>query len=461
MRNTFEREILERILPSPDDVRKTEEMGAKLIDAVYEVAQIPAMMTGSVARGTWVKGDKDIDIFMLFSPDLDRESLQEQGLKVAYAVVDKFHGTAAEKYAEHPYLNAVIDGFDVDLVPCYHVASTAEMKCAVDRTPFHTRYLKDRIAPLREDVLLLKQFCKSGGVYGSDHMTGGFSGYLCELLVLYYGGFTQVINAAVSDFRPKMIIDIETYYPDKKIPSKLFTEPLIVIDPTDKTRNVAAAVTMTKYAEFCELARAYQQHPGMQFFEISASKSIAYDAFVSSLIARGTSMVALTFKTPELVPDTIVPQLKKSTASIRAMLEDVDFQVLRTGYFMGTKESMLLFELTGLNLPAFMLRDGPPVWNPENAAKFVEKYQNTADPLAGPWVQDGRWYTETPRKYRSAVSLLEDSAKVLSGALGKHVRQSMEEGYQVLVNDAIWSEPVSAFLYGYMSNRASVILKRL
>ncbi|HJJ54656.1 MAG TPA: CCA tRNA nucleotidyltransferase [Methanocorpusculum sp.] len=460
MRNTFETEILKRVLPSSEDVRKTEEMGARLIDAVYEVAQVPAMMTGSVARGTWVKGDKDIDIFMLFSPELDRESLQELGLKAAYAVVEKFHGTAAEKYAEHPYLNAVIDGYDVDLVPCYHVASTAEMKCAVDRTPFHTRYLKDKIAPLREDVLLLKQFCKAGGVYGSDHMTGGFSGYLCELLTLYYGGFSQVISAAVLAFRPKMVIDIEGYYSDKKTPAKLFNEPLIVIDPTDKTRNVAAAVTMTKYAEFCELARAYQQHPGMQFFEIPASKMIGRDEFVGTLQDRGTAMVALTFKTPDLVPDTIVPQLKKSVESLRSMLEEVDFSVIRCGYFMGPIESMLLLELSSLNLPACMIREGPPVWNPENAAKFVEKYGKTASPLAGPWIQDGRWYTEIPRKYRSAVSLLEDSAKVFSGALGKHIRLSMEDGYKVLVNEEIWSEPVAEFLYRYLSNRSSVILKK-
>ncbi|CAJ0600707.1 unnamed protein product [Cylicocyclus nassatus] len=366
-------------------------MGKKLIDAVYEVSQVPAMMTGSVARGTWVKGDKDIDIFMLFPPELDRESLKELGLRTAHAVVDKFKGVAREKYAEHPYLNAEIEGFDVDLVPCYRISSTAELKCAVDRTPFHTRYLQEKIVPFKEDVLLLKQFCKAGGIYGSDHMTGGFSGYLCELLTVFYGGFENVLKAAQMQFHPHMVIDIEGYYLDKKTVQNMFSEPFIVIDPTDKTRNVAAAVTMTSFAEFCELARAYRVSPSLQYFLVPESVLMSKDEFVSILKARGTSLIALTFPTPAYVADTVVPQLKKTAESLRVLMEDADFTVLHWGYFMGTDTSMLLFELTKVNLPSFMIREGPPVWNTENAAKFINKYGKTVSPFAGPWIADGRW----------------------------------------------------------------------
>ena len=80
-------------------------------------------------------------------------------------------------------------------MPCYRVASGAEIRSAVDRTPFHTRYIRERIAPFVDDVLLLKQFAKAGGVYGSDQMTEGFAGYLCELLILHYGGFLPLVRA--------------------------------------------------------------------------------------------------------------------------------------------------------------------------------------------------------------------------------------------------------------------------
>ncbi|MDO5844146.1 MAG: CCA tRNA nucleotidyltransferase, partial [Methanocorpusculum sp.] len=265
MRSEIEEKVLARVKPDEVERREVSEMGKKLTDAVQRLAGVPAMMTGSAARGTWVKGDKDIDIFMLFSPELSREELQVKGLDAAYAVVREYNGTAEEKYAEHPYLNAVIEGFDVDLVPCYHVASTKDMKCAVDRTPFHTRYLLDRLGDLKDDVLLLKQFAKGGGVYGSDLMTGGFSGYLCELLILNYGGFENFIEAA-SKYRYGEVVDLEKYYPDKKSVKKIFKEPLIVIDPTDKDRNVAASLTPTRFSEFMELARDYCESPSEAYF---------------------------------------------------------------------------------------------------------------------------------------------------------------------------------------------------
>ncbi len=146
------------------------------------------MVVGSVARDTWLSGDRDLDIFLLFPPDLSREDLEEKGLDLARSIARRFTGIFHEKYAEHPYVNATIDGLDVDLVPCYEVASAAAIQSAVDRTPFHTRYISDKIGPLRDDVLLAKQFAKACGVYGSDQMTEGFSGYLCELLVLHYAG---------------------------------------------------------------------------------------------------------------------------------------------------------------------------------------------------------------------------------------------------------------------------------
>lgn len=457
-RNPIEEEVLTRVLPTDAERAAATMMGEKLIAAVYEVAGIPAMMTGSVARGTWVKGDKDIDIFMLFPPELPREELQEKGLAAAYAVVEKFCGTAEEKYAEHPYLNAVIEGFDVDLVPCYHVTSTAEMKCAVDRTPFHTRYLLPKITPLREDVLLLKQFAKGGGVYGSDHMTGGFSGYLCELLILAYGGFSEFMQAA-SKFRYGEVIDIEGYYSDPKSARKKFSEPLVVIDPTDKDRNVAAALTPTRFAEFMELARDYCTNPSGVYFIADAPTQMDRAEFAEVLQKRGTAMLAVRMKTPPYVADTVVPQLRKSMESIRSMLVAEDFQIHRAEVSMGAENSLILFELLVDRLPEIVVRNGPPVWNHENADRFVDKYL-VQEEFAGPWIDEDRYYTEVRRKYTTAESLLADSAKILSGALGKHIRQMMEEsGYEVLFGTDIWSTEFSFFLSAFFARSSHAIRK--
>ena len=180
--------------------------------------------------------------------------LETEGLALARSIAASFTDQFHEKYAEHPYINATIDDVDVDLVPCYNVDSATRIQSAVDRTPFHTRYITDKINGLIDDVLLLKQFTKAGGIYGSDQMTEGFSGYLCELLVLHYGGFTPLIQAAAS-WRPGIVIDIENHA------AKKFEEPLVVIDPVDPKRNVAAAVSLDRMAGFVELARGYEEKP--------------------------------------------------------------------------------------------------------------------------------------------------------------------------------------------------------
>ena len=192
-------------------------------------------MVGSAARGTWISGTHDLDIFITFPEDTSREELEEFGLSIAREIA-KDADRSEERYAEHPYINMRYMDFDVDLVPCFRVSSPDSIKSAVDRTPFHNEFIKQNISGLENDVLLLKQFMRGGGVYGSELRTQGFSGYLTELLVIHYGSFENVLGSAC-DWKPNLVIDIKEHGLLKH------TDPLIVVDPTDPKRNVAAAPT--------------------------------------------------------------------------------------------------------------------------------------------------------------------------------------------------------------------------
>ena len=183
--------VREQIDPTPAERERLAEAAAALTERVERaVADLPVtadvLQVGSTARGTWLSGDRDIDLFVRFPPDLDRERLEQYGLEVGHAVLPDGH----EEYAEHPYVKGPVDGFDVDLVPCYAVEDATDIRSAVDRTPFHDAYLQERLTDdLAADVRLAKAFLKGCDVYGSDLRTRGFSGYLTELLVLEYGGF--------------------------------------------------------------------------------------------------------------------------------------------------------------------------------------------------------------------------------------------------------------------------------
>jgi tRNA nucleotidyltransferase (CCA-adding enzyme) len=407
------------------------------------------MVVGSIARNTWISGEHDIDIFLLFPPSLSREALEEQGLALARRVAAQFTDTCFEKYAEHPYIHASIEGYDIDLVPCFDVKSASAIQSAVDRTPFHTRYITDKINGLIDDVLLLKQFARAGGIYGSDQMTEGFSGYLCELLVLHYGGFAPLLSAA-TNWRPGIIIDTEQHA------EKKFEEPLIVIDPVDPRRNVAASVSLSRMMGFVELARGYCAAPSAAFFELFAPLSITREELADILQQRRTHLFSVTFATPPLIPEIIVPQLKRSVEAIAELIERNGFPVNNARYEMGDERCMFLFELLIRELPAIRTHMGPPVWNRENADKFFEKY--AGDRSGGlPYITAGRYAVEVPREYTDAGRMLSSGA-ILTTSLGKHVRQSLEAGFTVAEGADCYQPEFLPFIAGFL-HRASPLAR--
>jgi len=435
-RTPEEREVLDRIRPKEEEHRHTWKVATEILSAVEKDGRAKGMVVGSVARDTWLSGDRDLDIFLLFPPALSREELEETGLDLARKVARRFTGILQEKYAEHPYVNATIDSLDVDLVPCYEVPSAAALQSAVDRTPFHTRYISDRIGPLRDDVLLAKQFAKACGVYGSDQMTEGFSGYLCELLVLHHAGFTPLVEAAAG-WRPGTCIDLEGHA------CKSFEEPLRVVDPVDPARNVAAALSATRMFEFVEYCRGYLEDPAVDFFFPQRGQGLDRQGFAAALDRRGTSLYAVTFPTPPLIPDIVVPQLRRSLGSVRGLLARSGFIVLQDDCAMGDDQCILLLELLVDRLPPVTRHTGPPIWDRANAAKFAEKY--LANPLSGPFVSDGRYLVDLEREFTAAGDLLR-SPGILSVGLGKHVKQAMEKGWDVREGEGCWEEEFGLFL---------------
>jgi len=444
----LEESVLAQLRPTQEEKDHICSIAQRILERIRQSGKAEGMVVGSIARNTWVRGDHDLDIFMLFDPSLSREALEEEGLTLARKIAAAFTKSYHEKYAEHPYINATIDDVDVDLVPCYNVDSAARIQSAVDRTPFHTRYITDKIDGLIDDVLLLKQFTKAGGIYGSDQMTEGFSGYLCELLILHYGGFSQLLNAAAG-WKPQTIIDMEEHV------ARVFDEPLVMIDPVDPKRNVAAAVSVDRMAEFVELSRGYLESPSESFFGLPKNISISPDDLAGLLELRGTSLFAITFSTPPYIEEIVVPQLKRSTSAICDHLVRNGFSVHHAHYRMEREECMILVELLVSELPAIRIHLGPPVWNRINAEKFRSKHRDS--PLPGPYIDNGRYETEVPREFTKAADLLR-SEGLLQVSLGKHVRQSLANGWKVHEGRECWSPDFSSFIAKFF-NRYSPLVR--
>ncbi|MCK4270814.1 MAG: CCA-adding protein, partial [Methanogenium sp.] len=68
-------DVLEVIRPLKEEHNNIWSIAEKLVDAVDASGKAKGMVVGSIARDTWISGDRDLDIFMMFAPSLSREEL--------------------------------------------------------------------------------------------------------------------------------------------------------------------------------------------------------------------------------------------------------------------------------------------------------------------------------------------------------------------------------------------------
>ena len=404
--------ILSKVSPNPVEkayVRKVTDKAVKLVaeqaDKIH--SGLSVMVVGSVAKDTYVY-PPDIDIFILFPKETRREDLAKEGLQIGRAVVKD----AEERYAEHPYIHGWIDGLEVDIVPCFRVDSPAGLKSAVDRTPFHTRYVLQHISEKqRNEVRILKQFLTGIGIYGAEARVQGFSGYLVELLILKYGSFEDVMLAA-QDWRRGTTLWLE----EKKGKNE-FDTPLVFYDPVDENRNVASALSEDSFAIFLRACDDYLTLPQESFFFPKAVKIWSVKTIRAELQERGSRLLVFSLNRPEMTEDNLYPQLRRTLDGVRRLLESWSFPVVDGAYSIKEKEVVFAFELLNDELPRMRLHKGPPVWT-ENAQRFLEKWKEKS--YGEVFIENGCWVAKVPRTHRTAKELIEKEIK--GAALGSDFR---------------------------------------
>ena len=115
-------EGLKRINPSEEDRKRIETLARKLEEKVAASAKKKGVkaivrVEGSVAKDTWLKEEPDIDVFMCLPPTIPRRELGEVSLEIAREATEG--SKQVERFAEHPYLEAFVEGMRINIVPCY------------------------------------------------------------------------------------------------------------------------------------------------------------------------------------------------------------------------------------------------------------------------------------------------------------------------------------------------------
>lgn len=440
---TIRQDVLRKIKPDAGEEKRINDFVARLAEACSE-AGMEAELCGSLGKKTWLKGDHDVDMFLLFPPSLPRKDLELKGMEAARTIARKIRGAPMVKYAEHPYLRIRADGFAVDCVPCYKISSGDRIISAVDRSPLHTRYVARRLAPeFRDEVRLLKQFCKGAGVYGSDVGHHGISGYACELLVITYGKFEAVLKEA-EKWKPQVMIDAE------HIGKIKFSEPLVVVDPVDAERNVTANMSAENLVKLIDAAKKFLYRPSAGAFfpthvVLDAEKKIR-------LKSRGTKFLALKMKKPEVVEDTLLPQLKKAEARIASMLGENDFSLVRCFSFADEAHMYILCELNVWKQPLVKRMDGPFIFAKKHADEFVKKYAAGYFP---PYVNGEQWRAERKREFveaRALLAALKARKDLPAMGIPSHVAEPLRKS-ELLEDEDFWKDAaknkaLSSFLNG-------------
>jgi tRNA nucleotidyltransferase (CCA-adding enzyme) len=330
--------VKKKIVPPPK-LKRAVEARAEELRAIVErecrKANLPAevRLDGSVAKDTWIQDYVDLDVFMRVSPQLTKEQLKLVCLPIARKALQPHK--IVERFAEHPYIESVVEfgksrGLRVNVVPCYKVEK-GNWLSATDRSPYHTEYIRQRLTELqRDEVRLLKAFMRGIGGYGADIRTGGFSGMLCETLIVSRGEFQRVVQDFMQ-WRQNEFIDVENYYEGRREEvHRIFREPLVVIDPVDKGRNLAAAVRQDQLWNFVAACRHLRAKPSPALFAEPKVKPLAPTEYQKLARARDSTVLCLVMGKMDAVVDILWSQLYRTERALVNLLENNDFKVVRS-----------------------------------------------------------------------------------------------------------------------------------
>jgi tRNA nucleotidyltransferase (CCA-adding enzyme) len=425
------KDILIQISPTNEEKRAMEATCKGLITSVKrELEGIEAVVNvsifGSVSRGTWLSHEKDIDVFVMFPPSSTKKQLERAVTEVGRKILKNME----KRFAEHPYVKGDYDGYSVEIVPCYFVEDASRRLSAVDRTPFHDSFVKEKLNDRQGDVRLLKQFLKGIGCYGAEVKVEGFSGYLCELLIIKYGSFEETLEAAATWSSSETIIITE------KSDKKRFGSPaLIFIDPTDPERNVASALSKENLTLFIHASKEYLRLPRRSFF-FPKKRILSRKALLEKFKRRDTHLLALSFNTPDVIDDIIYSQIKKTIKFLGKKLEESDFSIVNSGFFVGERTA-LVWELQYIELPFAKLHLGPRV-NSENEADFLKKHKRSNKALTSPFIKKDRWAVFLKREHFNGEELLSFflSAKDLrTRGVPSHIALAIQKGFMILKDE--------------------------
>jgi len=295
--------------------------------------------------------------------DLLKDSLKKAFPKIK---LNNVHGS-------RDYFQLVYEKYNFEVVPIIKITKSEKALNITDISPLHAVWVNKHTKKLKDDIRLAKQFCRANKLYGAESYISGFSGYVLEILIANFGSFNKFLKAIIS-MRLDQVVDPENYYKGKDVFFELnrskLQSPLIVIDPVDKSRNAAAALSKEKFMLLKKVARDYLDKPNQDFFE---KKEIS---FVKLNKKTKRNLVFITLEPLSGKEDVIGMRLLKAFNFLKREL--VKFEVKKFGWdWDHKKKAVFYFTLKQMRLPDVEDRPGPPLKMEAAVKAFKKKNKDT------------------------------------------------------------------------------------
>lgn len=394
-------EVLQDIQPDKD---YEKEIFSRLNLIIKKINQnqksIKAVLGGSGAKGTWLK-TFDADIFVL----LDFKRFKDKGDKLSdilEKILQKRFRDIKRLHGSRDYFQIKHGNFTFEIVPILKINKAEQAKNITDVSPLHSNWVRKH-KKLVNEMKLAKQFCQAQNVYGAESYIRGFSGYVCEILTVYYCSFLNLIKNAAR-WNTKVVIDVQKYYKGKDVfklvnTSKLVS-PLIVIDPVQKDRNAAAALSKEKFELFKNSAREFLKNPSKEFFTRKDLKKSFFDKKSSK-----NKLIMLNVKPLSGKADVVGSKLLKVYEFLKKEFQNRDFEILKSNWEWDKKNDAIFYFLFDKNpLTKYIEIEGPPMKIRQHVEQFKKIYKRT-------YIKSGKIFAEDKRKFFVPEDLLKSAIR--------------------------------------------------
>ena len=404
------------VIPSQKLQQKKKRIANKVCDLVSQnMKKYPIVgfeIGGSYAKGTWLPEKADIDIFVKFNKKTSEKDFRNFGTKIGFQSLKKFRPYT--RYAEHPFVEAVVDGTKVNIVPCYNVKK-GEWKSAADRSVHHTKFMSQKLsATMKEEVRILKKFLLHIRAYGAEIAKEGFSGYTSEVLIAHFGSFEKTIKK-ISEMKKGQVIGRS---------QKKFNSPIVIIDPIDSNRNLGAAISLDSLGKFVLASRSFLKKPSKKFFNKPVSKRV---------MKNTDKIIVVQFRFKNRSDDIIWGQIKRASNALKTQLELGGFTVLRNSSIKDEKENAaLIFLLHAKKIENSLVRIGPEISSKAHCEKFILANAKKSQLM---WIDEkGKIKSLQKRKYDDAILFLKNLLRnnLKNSGIPKGLEKDFKTGVKVI-----------------------------